>query len=233
MRIRDFSRIPSESFHTETNGDRSSQIRFNSQLTTYSLFYHSFFSSFHFILSLMLQMASRGKQLSTRCYSPPLSEWQDGDVHHFVQQLDGFISWLQEALDSTENWTQPKQELDSLRAYLDTHLSFKLNVDSHGALKESIMEDGRVLLSVITSHKSAGLKDILLMVSSQWDQLQRQIRRQHGWMLHALRCIQARLFHAGQSHEPAPTSGDPPANQQGPADGLKGVGTRPSFGHQE
>lgn len=40
----------------------------------------------------------------------------------FVRQLDGFILWLQEALDSTENWTQPRQEVDSLRVYLDTHL---------------------------------------------------------------------------------------------------------------
>lgn len=32
--------------------------------------------------------------------------------------------------------------------------SFKLNVDSHSALKESIMEEGRALLSVITSHQS-------------------------------------------------------------------------------
>lgn len=39
-----------------------------------------------------------------------------------VLQLDGFISWLQEALDSTDNWTQPRQDVDSLRAYLDTHL---------------------------------------------------------------------------------------------------------------
>ncbi|XP_044229836.1 A-kinase anchor protein 6 isoform X2 [Thunnus albacares] len=140
----------------------------------------------------------------------------------FVQQLDGFISWLQEALDSTENWTQPRQELDSLRVYLDTHLSFKLNVDGHSALKENIMEEGRVLLTVITSHQSA-LKDILHMVSSQWDQLQRQIRRQHGWMLRALHCIQARLFYTAQSHEPFTASGDPSANRQAlcPADGLK------------
>nr|XP_020467224.1 A-kinase anchor protein 6-like [Monopterus albus] len=100
-------------------------------------------------------------------------------IECFVQQLDGFISWLQEALDSTENWTQPRQELESLRAYLDTHLSFKLNVDSHSALKESIMEEGRALLTVITCHQS-GLKDILHMVSSQWDQLQRQIRSSWG-----------------------------------------------------
>uniref|UniRef100_A0A3B5L1Q6 Uncharacterized protein n=1 Tax=Xiphophorus couchianus TaxID=32473 RepID=A0A3B5L1Q6_9TELE len=39
------------------------------------------------------------------------------------------------------------------------------------------------------------LKDILLMVGSQWDQLQWQIRRQHGWMLRALRCIQTRLLY--------------------------------------
>uniref|UniRef100_A0A671VXA7 A kinase (PRKA) anchor protein 6 n=1 Tax=Sparus aurata TaxID=8175 RepID=A0A671VXA7_SPAAU len=54
------------------------------------------------------------------------SQDRDPDVWRkmecFVQQLDGFISWLQEALDSTENWTQPRQELDSLRVYLDTHL---------------------------------------------------------------------------------------------------------------
>uniref|UniRef100_A0A8C6MAJ3 A-kinase anchor protein 6-like n=1 Tax=Nothobranchius furzeri TaxID=105023 RepID=A0A8C6MAJ3_NOTFU len=119
----------------------------------------------------------------------------------FVQKLDRFILWLKEALDNTENWTQPRQDLDSLRVYLDTHLSFKQNVDSHGPLKESIMEEGQVLLSAITSHQLA-LKDILHMVASQWDQLQRQIRRQHGWMLRALRCIQSCLLYTSQSHEP-------------------------------
>ncbi|XP_073339170.1 A-kinase anchor protein 6 [Pagrus major] len=154
------------------------------------------------------------------------SQDRDPDVWRkmecFVQQLDGFISWLQEALDSTENWTQPRQELDSLRVYLDTHLSFKLNVDGHSALKESIMEEGKALLLVITSHQS-GLKDILHMVSSQWDQLQRQIRRQHGWMLRALRCIQARLLYTSQSHEHFAAQGEPSANRQAPcpSDSLK------------
>ncbi|XP_074548289.1 A-kinase anchor protein 6 [Halichoeres trimaculatus] len=136
-------------------------------------------------------------------------------IECFVKQLDGFISWLQEALDSTENWTQPRQELDSLRVYLDTHLSFKLNVDSHSALKDGIMEEGRALLSIIPSHQS-GLKEILHMVSSQWDQLQRQIRRQHGWMLRALRCIQARLLYSSQSYEAFHPMGDPAANRQAP-----------------
>ncbi|KAM8736217.1 A-kinase anchor protein 6 isoform 2-T3 [Acanthopagrus schlegelii] len=154
------------------------------------------------------------------------SQERDPDVWKkmecFVQQLDGFISWLQEALDSTENWTQPRQELESLRVYLDTHLSFKLNVDGHSALKESVMEEGKALLLVITSHQS-GLKDILHMVSSQWDQLQRQIRRQHGWMLRALRCIQARLLYTSQSHEHFTAQGEPSANRQAacPSDSLK------------
>ncbi|XP_030574968.1 A-kinase anchor protein 6 [Archocentrus centrarchus] len=143
-------------------------------------------------------------------------------IEYFVRQLDGFISWLQEALDSTENWMQPRQDLDSLRVYLDTHLSFKLNVDSHTALKESIMEEGKALLSIITFQQS-GLKDILHMVSSQWDQLQRQIRRQHSWMLRALRCIQARLLYTNQLHEPFMASGELSANwlPSCPADGLK------------
>uniref|UniRef100_A0A3P9AUS2 A kinase (PRKA) anchor protein 6 n=1 Tax=Maylandia zebra TaxID=106582 RepID=A0A3P9AUS2_9CICH len=146
-----------------------------------------------------------------------LSHDKDPDIwkkiEYFVQQLDGFISWLQEALDSTENWIQPRQDLDSLRVYLDTHLSFKLNVDSRAALKESIMEEGKALLTIITFHHS-GLKDILHMVSSQWDQLQRQIRRQHSWMLRALRCIQARLLYTNQLHEPFTAPGDPSANCQ-------------------
>ncbi|XP_032404169.1 A-kinase anchor protein 6 isoform X1 [Xiphophorus hellerii] len=127
----------------------------------------------------------------------------------FVQKLDGFISWLQEALDSTENWMQPRQDLDSLRVYLDTHLTFKLNVDSQHALKESILAEGKSLLSIITSHQLA-LKDILHMVGSQWDQLQWQIRRQHGWMLRALRCIQTRLLYTSHSQQPCASNGQFP-----------------------
>uniref|UniRef100_A0A8C5H1N6 A kinase (PRKA) anchor protein 6 n=1 Tax=Gouania willdenowi TaxID=441366 RepID=A0A8C5H1N6_GOUWI len=134
-------------------------------------------------------------------------------IECFVQQLDSFILWLQEALQSTENWTQPRQEVDSLRMYLDTHLSFKLNVESHGTLKENIMEEGKELLAAIGSQHS-GLKEILLMVSSQWDQLQRQIRRQHAWMLRALRCIQARLFYTSQSHQFFKPQSEPSANCQ-------------------
>uniref|UniRef100_A0A087XY89 A-kinase anchoring protein 6 n=1 Tax=Poecilia formosa TaxID=48698 RepID=A0A087XY89_POEFO len=133
----------------------------------------------------------------------------------FVQKLDGFISWLQEALDSTENWTQPRQDLDSLRVYLDTHLTFKLNVDSQHALKESILAEGKALLGVITSHQLA-LKDILHMVGSQWDQLQWQIRRQHGWMLRALRCIQTRLLYTSHSQQPCASTLDLSANGQFP-----------------
>uniref|UniRef100_A0A8C6SMM4 A kinase (PRKA) anchor protein 6 n=1 Tax=Neogobius melanostomus TaxID=47308 RepID=A0A8C6SMM4_9GOBI len=122
-------------------------------------------------------------------------------MESLVQKLDGFISWLQDSLDATENWTQPRQDLESLRVYLATHLSFKLNVDSHSSLKDGIMEEGRVLLNSISSHHSA-LRDILHMVSAQWEQLQKQIRRQHGWMLRALRCVQSRLFYQfHQSHE--------------------------------
>ncbi|XP_054913065.1 A-kinase anchor protein 6 [Poeciliopsis prolifica] len=140
----------------------------------------------------------------------------------FVQKLDGFISWLQEALDSTENWTQPRQDLDSLRVYLDTHLTFKLNVDSQHVLKETILAEGKSLLDIITSHQLA-LKDILHMVGSQWDQLQWQIRRQHGWMLRALRCIQTRLLYTSHSQQPCASTLDLSANGKFPclAEDLK------------
>lgn len=40
----------------------------------------------------------------------------------FVSKLDEFIHWLNEAMETTENWTPPKAETDSLKLYLETHL---------------------------------------------------------------------------------------------------------------
>lgn len=58
-----------------------------------------------------------------------------------MQKLDGFISWLQEALGSTENWTQPRQDLDSLKVYLDTHLVRAHRVDD--SVKPTTSENGQ------------------------------------------------------------------------------------------
>lgn len=44
----------------------------------------------------------------------------------FVNKLDEFIQWLHEAMETTENWTPPKAETDSLRLYLETHLVGKI-----------------------------------------------------------------------------------------------------------
>ncbi|KAG7466473.1 hypothetical protein MATL_G00165170 [Megalops atlanticus] len=116
-----------------------------------------------------------------------------GKIEGFVSKLDEFIRWLREALESTENWTPPKAETDSLRLYLETHLSFKLSVDSHCSLKDSVLDEGRQLLEVIISHKS-GLRDMLQMIAQQWQELQRQIRRQHCWILRALDAIKAQIL---------------------------------------
>ncbi|KAM6973274.1 A-kinase anchor protein 6 [Aplochiton taeniatus] len=137
-------------------------------------------------------------------------------IEGFVTKLDEFICWLRQALGTSENWTPPKADPDSLRLYLETHLSFKLDVDSHSALKETVLEEGRLLLQVIISHKS-GVRDMLQMISGQWLQLQRQIRRQHGWMLRALHAIKARVLE-GQSDAAAPASETRPANGQSPVD---------------
>ena len=40
----------------------------------------------------------------------------------FVNKLDEFIQWLNEAMETTENWTPPKAETDGLKLYLETHL---------------------------------------------------------------------------------------------------------------
>lgn len=76
----------------------------------------------------------------------------------FVQQLDGFISWLQEALDSTENWTQPRQDLDSLRVYLDTHLVRACDTCWHNGLLKPL---------ILTSKMSNSILNLILTLTSK------------------------------------------------------------------
>ncbi|XP_040458037.1 A-kinase anchor protein 6 isoform X1 [Falco naumanni] len=135
-------------------------------------------------------------------------------IEGFVSKLDEFIHWLNEAMETTENWTPPKAETDSLKLYLETHLSFKLNVDSHCALKEAVVEEGRQLLELIVSHKSEGLKDMLQMIASQWKELQRQIKRQHSWILRALDIIKAEILATDVSVENEEGTGSPKAEVQ-------------------
>ncbi|XP_028613302.1 A-kinase anchor protein 6 [Grammomys surdaster] len=134
-------------------------------------------------------------------------------IEGFVNKLDEFIQWLNEAMETTENWTPPKAEMDSLRLYLETHLSFKLNVDSHCALKEAVEEEGHQLLELVASHK-AGLKDMLKMIASQWKELQRQIKRQHSWILRALDTIKAEILATDVSVEDEEGTGSPKAEVQ-------------------
>ncbi|XP_059374523.1 A-kinase anchor protein 6-like isoform X1 [Carassius carassius] len=121
-------------------------------------------------------------------------------IEGFVSKLDEFICWLRDALETTDNWTPPRADIHSLKLYLETHLSFKLNVDSHSALKDSLLEEGRQLLELITSHKS-GLWDMLHMISHQWQELQRQIRRQHNWMLRTLDAIKTHILSSERDEE--------------------------------
>ncbi|XP_041070657.1 A-kinase anchor protein 6 isoform X2 [Carcharodon carcharias] len=114
-------------------------------------------------------------------------------IEGFVNKLDELIRWLFEAMETTENWTPPKADTCSLKLYLETHLSFKLNVDSHCALKDAVVEEGQQLLDLIEWHKS-GLKDMLQIIASQWQELQRQIKRQHNWILRALDIIKAEIL---------------------------------------
>ncbi|XP_037690705.1 A-kinase anchor protein 6 isoform X2 [Choloepus didactylus] len=134
-------------------------------------------------------------------------------IEGFVNKLDEFIQWLNEAMETTENWTPPKAEMDALKLYLETHLSFKLNVDSHCALKEAVEEEGHQLLELIASHK-AGLKDMLRMIASQWKELQRQIKRQHSWILRALDTIKAEILATDVSVEDEEGTGSPKAEVQ-------------------
>uniref|UniRef100_UPI00398F1E06 A-kinase anchor protein 6 isoform X2 n=1 Tax=Pristiophorus japonicus TaxID=55135 RepID=UPI00398F1E06 len=129
-------------------------------------------------------------------------------IEGFVNKLDELIRWLFEAMETTENWTPPKADTYSLKLYLETHLSFKLNVDSHCTLKDAVVEEGQQLLERIESHNS-GLKDMLQIIASQWQELQRQIKRQHSWILRALDIIKAEILATDVTADDLEGSGSP------------------------
>ncbi|KAM8921250.1 A-kinase anchor protein 6 [Pelodytes ibericus] len=124
---------------------------------------------------------------------------QDNDRHMwdriqgFVSKLDRFIHWLQDAMEATENWTPPQAETEALQQYLNTHLNFKQSVDAHCALKDAVLDEGHRLMEVLVSHR-AGFLEMLQMITAQWKELQRQIRRQHGWILSSLDTIKAEIL---------------------------------------
>ncbi|KAI4535325.1 hypothetical protein MG293_014551 [Ovis ammon polii] len=103
---------------------------------------------------------------------------------------------------------QDIQHQDNYEAIWEKIESFKLNVDSHCALKEAVEEEGHQLLELIASHK-AGLKDMLRMIASQWKELQRQIKRQHSWILRALDTIKAEILATDVSVEGEEGTGSP------------------------
>ncbi|XP_068109557.1 A-kinase anchor protein 6 [Hyperolius riggenbachi] len=131
---------------------------------------------------------------------------QDNDRHvwdriqGFVSKLDRFIRWLQDAMEATENWTPPQNETEALQLYLHTHLNFKQSVDSHCALKDAVLEEGERLMEVLVSHR-AGFQEMLQMITAQWKELQKQIRRQHGWILGALDTIKADILQRDEAPE--------------------------------
>lgn len=51
----------------------------------------------------------------------------------------------------------------------------------------------------------AGLRDMLQMITHQWQELQRQIRRQHGWILRTLDTIKAQILATERDEEPKNT----------------------------
>ncbi|KAM3918609.1 A-kinase anchor protein 6 [Leptodactylus fuscus] len=124
---------------------------------------------------------------------------QDNDRHvwekiqGFVSKLDKFIRWLQDAMEATENWTPPQPETEALQLYLHTHLNFKQSVDGHCSLKDAVLEEGHRLMEVLVSHRP-GFQEMLQMITTQWKELQKQIRRQHGWIMGALDTIKTDIL---------------------------------------
>lgn len=58
-------------------------------------------------------------------------------------------------------------------------------------------------------HFGEGLKDMLQMIASQWKELQRQIKRQHSWILRALDIIKAEILATDVSAENEEGTGSP------------------------
>ncbi|XP_053331197.1 A-kinase anchor protein 6 [Spea bombifrons] len=190
-----------------------------------------------------LALHANGSGRSTPCLSRPLCgvrqkraalvqrlmwdiQRQDNDRHvweriqGFVSKLDRFIRWLQDAMEATENWTPPQPETEALQQYLHTHLNFKQSVDDHCALKDKVLEEGHRLMEVLVSHRP-GFLEMLEMITSQWKELQKQIRRQHGWIMSSLDTIKADILQAdGDVEEESKTQNGPQSSIEAKRDAV-------------
>lgn len=58
-----------------------------------------------------------------------------------------------------------------------------------------------------------GLKDMLQIIASQWQELQKQIKRQHSWILRALDIIKAEILATDVTAHGLEGTGNPKVSQ--------------------
>ncbi|XP_051579388.1 A-kinase anchor protein 6-like isoform X3 [Myxocyprinus asiaticus] len=97
-----------------------------------------------------------------------------GKIEGFVSKLDEFICWLRDALETTENWTPPRADIDSLKLYLETHLGNSVEMSMWLPKKtqllgwsESLKRSGAELPADFDQRLSA--------LKSKWDQLEKTL----------------------------------------------------------
>ncbi|KAM4694773.1 centrosomal protein of 68 kDa [Discoglossus pictus] len=106
-------------------------------------------------------------------------------IQSFCHHLDTLIQWLYGVAEITESWTPPKPDVESIQLALSLYLKFKKDVAEHQSLADTVVKDGELLLRYLSLNSSV-LKDTLVLISKQSEELDRHAERLYASVLEAM-----------------------------------------------
>ncbi|KAE8601001.1 hypothetical protein XENTR_v10013497 [Xenopus tropicalis] len=109
-------------------------------------------------------------------------------IQGFCQHLDQLIQWLYSFAELSDNWVEPKPNVESIQLSLSLYLKLKKTISEHQLLADTVMKDGELLLKHLSLNSSV-LKDTLALISKQRGELDRQVERLYASVLEAMETI--------------------------------------------
>ncbi|XP_030052216.1 centrosomal protein of 68 kDa [Microcaecilia unicolor] len=106
----------------------------------------------------------------------------------FCHNLEDMITWLYKAAEVTNNWIQPKPQIESIKSSLELYLKFKKDIAKHHTLTTTVLEIGKTLLQCMSSNVPV-LKDALGMIAKQPEELERHADRLYASIIVAMDTI--------------------------------------------